>query len=281
MMAKCEGPPACIVISHDCSRKVDLGSPWRKWWRYEFGMNENHESAAHILNVIDHPATRASLTCFLQQYDMYVSSASDRQELVRHLRQDALDLIILDLRSRRGEGLELLRQMLSASVPVIITDDDRCTATDRIAALELGADDYIVEPIFPREILARVRAVLRRRPRKPAAVPRGSDGGGYRFAGFSLDLRARCLTTADGSQVLLTSREYALLVAFLRAPGRPLARAHLQSAVRVHDDILDRSIDVLVLRLRRKLEGHTRAGGVIQTKRGIGYALEIAVEKFG
>jgi two-component system, OmpR family, response regulator len=258
-----------------------LHSPSAKGWRYELDMSERHDRAAHILNVIDHPATRVILTRFLQRYDMYVSSASDRQELVQHLRRDALDLIILDLRSRRGEGLDLLRQMLSASVPVIITDDDRCTANDRVAALELGADDYVVEPICPRELLARVRAVLRRRPRKPAAMPRCSDGGGYRFAGLTLDLQAQRLTTADGSQILLTSREYALLVAFLRAPGRPLARAHLLSAVRVHEDILDRSIDVLVLRLRRKLESHSQARGVIQTKRGIGYALEIAVEKFG
>jgi DNA-binding response OmpR family regulator len=248
-------------------------------------MRENHDRAAHVLNMIDHPGTHSTLTRVLLQYGMQVSSAANREQLVHHLRQDQFDLIILDLRSRRGDGLDLLRQILSASIPVIITDDNRCTACDRVAALEFGADDYVVEPICPREILARVRAVLRRRPRKPVAAPLSSgelSSGekGYRFAGLTLSLSARRLTAADGTRIVLTNGEYALLVAFLRAPGRPLAREHLQRAIRVHEDILDRSIDVLVLRLRRKLESHSRAG-VIQTIRGVGYALDIAVETFG
>lgn len=249
-------------------------------------MVERHDKAAHILYAIEHPATqvaatRAVLMRCLQQYDMHISSASDRQELAHHLRHSTLDLIILDLRSRRGEGLDLLREMLSASVPVIIIDDDRCTPGERITALELGADDYVVEPISPREILARIRAVLRRRPRKSTAAQRDCDGGGYRFSGLTLYLRTQRLTTSDGVQILLTKREYGLLVAFLRAPGRALSREHLLSATRIHEDILDRSIDVLVLRLRRKLEAHLQTRPVIRTKRGDGYALEIEVERFG
>jgi DNA-binding response OmpR family regulator len=244
-------------------------------------MDDMQDRAAHVLSVIGHSATRLTLTRFLQRYDMDVVSASDRHELVQQLRDNALDLIILDLRSGRGEGLDLLRQMQSASVPVIITDDDRCTANDRIVALELGADDYVVEPISPRELLARVRVVLRRRRRKPAAAPRESVSGGYRFAGLTLNLRARRLTASDGTRIVLTSREYALLTAFLSAPELPLSREHLLGATRIHEDIFDRSIDVMVLRLRRKLAGHSQAQCIIRTKRGIGYALEVAVEKFG
>ena len=242
-------------------------------------MLKTHDRSPHILNMIDHPGTRGILTRVLLQHDIRVSSASDRQELVHHLRQNELDLIILDLRSRRGEGFDLLRHILSASIPVIITDDNRCTACYRVAALELGADDYVVEPICPREILARARAVLRRRRRTSVAAQRNPEEQGYRFAGLTLSLPTRCLATSDGKRIVLTKGEYALLVAFLRSPGRPLARESLLRAVRIHEDILDRSIDVLVWRLRRKLESHSQAGGIIQTKRGVGYALEIAVEK--
>jgi DNA-binding response OmpR family regulator len=134
-------------------------------------------SAIRILNVIDDQATRTLVTRALEHYDMSVTS-SDRQRLARHLHQDKFDLIILDIRQRRGEKLLLLRQILSASIPVIVTDGHRCSAGDRAAAMELGADDCISEPIAPRELVARVRAILRRRGRARVAAASGSDRGG-------------------------------------------------------------------------------------------------------
>lgn len=233
-----------------------------------------------ILSVIDDDAVRARVTCALERYDMHVTS-SDQQELPRHLNHNKLDLIILDVRQGRCEKLLLLRQILSASISVIITDDHRCAANDRVAALELGADDYMPEPIAPRELVARVRAIVRRRGRARGAAARDLDGSGYRFVDLTLDLRTRLLTRTNGTRIALTSGEYALLNALLCGAGRTLTREHLLSATRLHQDVIDRSIDVMVLRLRRKLEGCPGAQRIIETKRGVGYAIEIAVERLG
>jgi two-component system, OmpR family, response regulator len=246
-----------------------------------FRARASRDNAARILNVIDHPITRVTLTDFFQRHGMSVSSACGRHDMARHLCRNTVDLIIFDQRSRRGDAPELLRQMLSASIPVIITDDERCTAGDRVTALELGADDYVVEPISPHEMLARVRAVLRRRAGSAAAAPGAAARGGYRFAGLTLTLGARRLTSSDGTRIALSNREYDLLVAFLRAPGHPLSREHLLNATRKHADVADRSIDVAVLRLRRKFQNHGKARPIIQTRSGVGYALDVAVERFG
>jgi two-component system OmpR family response regulator len=243
---------------------------------------ESHNKTPHILNVIDHLVTRTILTQLFQQHGMSVSSAFGRQDMAAHLRHDSIDLIIFDQRSRRGEALELLRQTLPAGIPVIITDDERCTARDRVTALELGADDYVVEPISPRELLARVRAVLRRRAKqRTTATRRDSPCRGYRFAGLTLILRVRRLTSSDGTQILLSNRDYDLLVAFLQAPGRTLSREYLLTVTRKHADIVDRSIDVAVLRLRRKFQNHLQGPPVIRTRNGMGYVLDVAVERFG
>ena len=235
--------------------------------------------AIRILNVIDDHATRALVTHALKHYDMCVTS-SDRQSLAHDLRQNQLDLVILDIRQGRSEKLGLLPQILSASIPVIITDDRRRDASDGVAALELGADDYMSEPIAPRELAARVRAILRRRGRvRVAAVPR-LDRGGFRFADLTLDLQTRHLTRSDGTRIFLTNREYTLLVALLSKAGWTLTRKHLLNAIWPNPDAINRSIDVMVLRLRRKLEACPGAQSIIATKRGLGYAIEIAVERF-
>jgi len=235
--------------------------------------------AIRILSVIDDHTTRALVTNALEHYDMCVTS-SDRQTLARQINRNELDLIILDIRQARSDEFGLLRQILCTSIPVIIVGDHRCQASDRVAALELGADDCMSVPIAPRELVARARAILRRRRRVRVAGAPDCDGGGYRFAGLTLDLRTRSLTRSDGSLIALTRREYALLCALLRKAGRTVTREHLLSATRPHQDVIDRSVDVTVLRLRRKLEASPKAQRVIETKRGIGYAIEIAVERF-
>ena len=232
-----------------------------------------------ILNVIDDHATRALVTRTLEHYDMRVAT-SDRRGLVRELNRDELDLIILDMGLARGDEFGLLRQILSASIPVIVIGDHRCQPADRVAALELGADDCMSEPIAPRELVARARAILRRRGRTRIASVRDCDGGGYRFAGLTLDLSTRHLARSDGSRIPLTRREYDLLCALLCNAGRTLTREHLLSASRPHQGLIERSIDVMVLRLRRKLETSPDAQRIIETKRGIGYAIEVAVERF-
>jgi DNA-binding response OmpR family regulator len=178
-----------------------------------------------------------------------------------------------------NDGLDRLRSIRSKSdIPVIITGHSP-DEIDRIISLELGADDYIVRP-SPRELLARTRAILRRREMARAARTRDSEGGGYRFNGWRLERRGRSLVDPHEAPVWLSKGEYALLLAFLEAPERPLTREHLLQATRVHEDIFDRSIDVQILRLRRKLEVDPSAPRVIQTERGVGYVFALPVEPF-
>ena len=206
--------------------------------------------------------------------------ASNRQEMVDQLRESEVNLVILDLRLGLEDGLDLLREIrLSSDVPVIIITGHRRDDIDRVVGLELGADDYVTKPFNLRELLARVRAVLRRFEVGRVAPVRDPEHGRYRFSGWQLDRRVRQLTDPTGTPVALTKGEYTMLLAFLEAPQRPLSREHLLQATRVHEDVFDRSIDVQILRLRRKLERDPSAPHVIQTERGVGYVFAVAVER--
>jgi two-component system OmpR family response regulator len=165
-------------------------------------------------------------------------------------------------------------------VPVIVITGHRRDEIDRVVGLELGADDYVTKPFNLRELLARVRAIIRRLDRTRASPSRDLERGGYRFSGWRLNLRTRKLTDPNGADITLTKGEYALLVAFLDAPQRPLSREHLLQATRVHEDVFDRSIDVQILRLRRKLEHDPSTPQIIQTERGVGYVFAQQVERF-
>src|ERR1700676_5209101 len=229
----------------------------------------------HVVVVDDDPSLRQMVTRYLEDHNVPTKSASNRTELNRHLEGTQPCLIILDLRLGQDDGLDLLREIRSRSdVPVIITTGHRRDEIDRVVGLELGADDYITKPFGLRELLARIRAVLRRR----AAVQRDQERGRCRFGGWQLDRRNRRLTDSSGIPVALTKGEYALLLAFLDAPQRPLSREHLLQATRIHEDVFDRSIDVQVLRLRRKLETNPNAPSVILTERGVGYVFALPVE---
>lgn len=235
----------------------------------------------HILIVDDDPATRRMVASYLRERDLQVSSVSNGKELTQQLAVSEPSLIILDLRLGREDGLDILRTIRSGSdVPVIITTGHRLDEVDRVVGLELGADDYITKPFGLRELLARVRAVLRRHEIRRVAQSREPQRGGFRFGGWELNRESRCLTGPEGVSVPLTKGEYGLLVAFLESPQRPLTREQLLQATRVHEDIFDRSIDVQVLRLRRKLETDTSAPRIIRTERGIGYVFTLGVESF-
>jgi DNA-binding response OmpR family regulator len=235
----------------------------------------------HIVVVDDDPALRQMVTRYLEEHNVPTKSASSRNELNRHFQETHPSMIILDLRLGQDDGLDLLREIRSHSdVPVIITTGHRPDEIDRIVGLELGADDYIVKPFSLRELLARIRAVLRRREMGRAARAHDPEGGGYRFGGWRLERRGRRLVDRNEAPVPLSKGEYALLLAFLEAPQRPLTREHLLQATRIHEDIFDRSIDVQVLRLRRKLEINPGAPRVIQTERCVGYAFALPVEPF-
>jgi two-component system OmpR family response regulator len=156
--------------------------------------------------------------------------------VVRNFAEGEPDLVILDQRLDQEDGLDLLREVRTRSdVPVIITTGDRRDEIDRVVGLELGADDYLTKPFSLRELLARIRAVLRRQEAGRAAFQREPEHGRCRFAGWQLDRRIRRLIDPRGGQVALTKGEYALLTAFLDAPQRPLSREQLLQATRVHD----------------------------------------------
>jgi two-component system OmpR family response regulator len=242
---------------------------------------DNDRNAYHILVVDDDPATRRMVTSYFAEHDVSASAAAGRLELSRYLAESEPSLIILDLRLGREDGLDLLREIRSASdVPVIITTGHRLEEIDRVVGLELGADDYVTKPFGLRELLARVRAVLRRHELSGLTRVREPQRGGYRFGGWQLDCVSRRLASPDGTCVTLTKGEYALLIAFLEAPQRPLGREHLLQATRVQEDIFDRSIDVQVLRLRRKLESDASTPRIILTERGVGYVFAVPVERY-
>jgi two-component system OmpR family response regulator len=236
-------------------------------------------SAGLIIVVDDDPALRQMVTRYLEDHNVPAASVSSRTELNRHFEGSHPSLIILDLRLGQDDGLDLLREVRSHSdIPVIITTGHRTDEIDRIVGLELGADDYIVKPFSLRELLARIRAVLRRQEMGRAARTSDPERGGYRFNGWVLRRRDRKLVDPNAVAVPLSKGEYALLLAFLEAPQRSLTREYLLQATRVHEDIFDRSIDVQVLRLRRKLEADPSAPCVIQTERGVGYVFALTVE---
>jgi two-component system, OmpR family, response regulator len=239
-------------------------------------MNEHTESIDYILIVTNDPTMGQTVSSYFSDHNLPTSCVSNWSELKSN---GALpSLIIMDQPFGLDDGLNRLRSIRSKSdIPVIITSQ-RADDVDPIVNLELGADDFIVRP-SPRELLARTRAILRRR-QTPPAQSREREGGGYRFNGWRLEIRSRRLVGPDEKSVPLSKGEYALLLAFLEKPGRSLAREQLLRATRVHEDIFDRSIDVQVLRLRRKLETDPKSVGMIRTERGIGYVFALPVERY-
>jgi two-component system, OmpR family, response regulator len=242
-------------------------------------MSKADNQPARICIVEDDPIMKNMVGDYLSQHNMRVVSASRPREMIQHLAAGELDLFILDLRLGEEDGFDLLREIKSrCNVAVIIITGDRRDEIDRVVGLELGADDYVTKPFSLRELLARIRAVLRRRDAGRAAPQRDSDRGRCKFGGWQLDRRTRRLTDPHGARIALTKGEYALLTAFLDAPQRPLSREHLLQATRVHEDVFDRSIDVQILRLRRRLESDPSAPSIIRTERGVGYVFALPVE---
>jgi len=232
-----------------------------------------------VLVVEDDPAVQRMILNYFTDNNIRTLAAAGRQAMIDQLARNEVSLVILDLRLGQEDGLDLLREVRSNSdMPIIIITGHRRDEIDRVVGLELGADDYITKPFGLRELLARIRAVLRRREAGQTAAQRDPERGRCRFGGWQLDRRSRRLTDCSGNPVALTKGEYALLLAFLDAPQRPLSREYLLQATRIHEDVFDRSIDVQVLRLRRKLETDPSAPSIIQTERGVGYVFALAVE---
>jgi two-component system, OmpR family, response regulator len=232
-----------------------------------------------VLVIDDDRAVQRILTDYLDRHNMHVVSAFQRQDVTRKFAAGEPSVVILDVQLGNANGLDLLREIrLWSDVPVIIANGHRHEESDRVIGLELGADDYVTKPFGLRELVARIRAVLRRQEMGRVARQREVEQGRCGFGGWQLDRRLRLLTDSSGAPVPLTKGEYALLVAFLDAPQRPLTREHLLQATRIHEDLFDRSIDVQILRLRRKMEIDPKMPRIIQTERGVGYLFALPVE---
>ncbi len=226
----------------------------------------------HLLIVDDDREIRDLVSRFFLKHGYRVATASDAHTMEAMLAVDGIDLVILDLMLPGRSGLELCRDLRARSAIPILMLTAMGDETDRIIGLEMGADDYIAKPFNPRELLARVRAILRRTNAvatvgKPAGAPKR-----MRFAGWSLDLGRRRLEAPDGLIVDLTAGEYELLIAFAERPQRVLTRNQLLDLARGRDATpFDRSIDVQVSRIRKKIETDPKAPEMIVTVRGDGY----------
>lgn len=234
----------------------------------------------HVLIVDDDSSIRNLLTDYLTKFAIKVTAVPDGQSMLRVMSTESVDLVIVDLNLGFEDGLEIVRSLSSKSdAPIIIISGDRLEEADKVVGLELGASDYITKPFAMRELLARVRSALRERPQKLIS----REPKLYRFKDWVLNVKQRKLVDPAGTDVKLTSGEFNLLIAFLKAPKSVLSREQLLSASRVHDEeIFDRSIDVLILRLRRKLSSNLPHSQLIKTERGAGYLFdaEVAVEQF-
>jgi len=231
----------------------------------------------HILVVEDDRPTRDLIARYLTDNHFRVSSAVTGAEGESALGRDPVDLVVLDLNLPDQDGLMLAKRLLAEhDIPIVILTG-RTEEMDRVLGLELGADDYVTKPFSPRELLARIRAVLRRTQGKPGSR-RTQALRVYRFAGLELRSGTRKLISPSGNEVELTGGEFSLLVAFLNSPRQILSRDQLLEGSRLYDDVYDRSIDVQILRLRRKIEADPSEPQLIRTERGAGYYLDCEVE---
>lgn len=222
-----------------------------------------------ILLVDDDPEIRQLIGDFLVQHGFRAAVAANGAEMDREIGRERPALVVLDLMLPGEDGLAICRRLAPLRVPVIMLSA-LGEEMDRVVGLELGADDYLPKPCSPRELLARIRAVLRRHE-----GPEPSAGSFYRFAGWSFDPRRRELSSPGGVAVALSSGEFRLLSAFLERPLRVLSRDQLLDLARGPTaDVFDRAIDVQVSRLRKKLADHGGAD-LIVTVRSEGYMLSV------
>jgi two-component system OmpR family response regulator len=233
----------------------------------------------HILVVDDDPNIRNLLTEYFTENDLRVTTAASGAAMTAVLADAAIDLVVLDLRLAGEDGMAIARSLRAQSaIPVIMLTGVRDEA-DRVMGLELGADDYLTKPFSPRELLARVRTVLRRARSATPVQARSTELRAFRFPGFELNLRTRRLARTDGSRIDLTNGEFNLLAALLASPQRVLTRDQLIEASRVFEnEVYDRAIDVQILRLRRKIEPDPSQPVFIITERGVGYCFNAAVD---
>ena len=227
----------------------------------------------HLLIVDDDREIRGLLAQYLEKHEYRTTAVADGKEMRRVMERSHVDLLVLDLMLPGEDGLSLCRELRTRSQVPIIMLTARGEDVDRIVGLELGADDYVAKPFNPRELLGRIKAVLRRSAHAPRD-PSPASVRGFSFGGWRLDTVTRALTNGEGREVALSGAEYRLLAVLLGSGNRVLTRAQLTELLRGRDaDPFDRSIDVRVSRLRQILGDDARAPQIIKSVYGEGYVI--------
>ena len=237
-------------------------------------------SQPHLLIVDDDVDILALIDRYFSGQGFRVSTANDGAAMRSVLAAESVDVVLLDLGLPREDGLELTRQLRARWHGAIIIVTGRGESVDRVVGLELGADDYVTKPFDLRELLARVRSVLRRMAPAASAREAKVDEAILEFAGFRFNEATRCLSGPGGEDIALTTGEFELLLVFVRAAGRVLSRDQLISQLHGRDaGPFDRSIDVQVGRLRRKIERDAARPELIKSVRGAGYLFTPRVQR--
>jgi DNA-binding response OmpR family regulator len=233
----------------------------------------------HVLAVDDDPDLRKVVAQYLANNEMRATAVASGAEMDEVLQREVIDCIVLDLRLPGEDGLAIARRLREqGSIPILMLTGASDEA-DRVMGLELGADDYLTKPFSPRELLARIRALLRRVKLHSTIADEVGRLRAYRFEGWELNLRLRRLKSPDGQVQVLPNGEFSLLTALLASPQRVLTRGQLIEQSHLYDDeIYDRSIDVQILRLRRKIEANPSEPKFIVTERGAGYLFAVPVQ---
>jgi DNA-binding response OmpR family regulator len=245
-------------------------------------MIDSSEQPLHILVVDDDPRIRQMLTRYFEQEGYRVSTAADGAAMRAHLSARPVDVILLDVVLPGRDGLAIAREIRAKSDVGIIMLTGRGEVVDRVVGLEVGADDYIAKPFHLREVLARVKSLVRRRKPMPEPVVR-SDGrceDVIRFDGWLLDTTRRRLVSPSGKEVALTSGEFDLLAALAKHPGRVFSRETLMERTRGHAmKAFDRTIDAQIARLRKKIERDPKSPTIVKSVRAVGYVFTATVDR--
>jgi len=260
---------------------MDSGKDKGKSWEDRSVLRRHPMSISpHILVVGGDETIQQFIADSSSNHELRVTGVPTGAAMYDALSESVVDLIVLDLELPGEDGLSIARQLRAqSSIPIIILTG-HSDEVDRIVGLELGADDSLTKPFNPRELVARIRAILRRVQLHATAPVVGDAPRAFRFVGWELDLSSRRLTSPEGERIDLTRAEFELLSAFLLSPQRILSRDRLlQMSHSVDDDgAFDRSVDVQILRLRRKIESDRRRPQLIKTQRGVGYYFAAKVD---
>ena len=240
----------------------------------------NTQPRAPVLIVDDDGSLCNLLSSYLSGHGIESHMACNVTEALEAAAKREYSMVLLDLGLPDGDGIDLTRHWRKEHRFPIICMSGRQEEADRVMGLELGADDYVIKPFSLREVLARMRAVWRRSEAVRSPVTRGKHPRAYRFDGWELNLNTRRLFSADGRNVSLSPSQFNLMVLFLGAPRKIVTREELIERTRAFDDVYDRSIDVQMLRLRRKIETDPKQPALLRTERGAGYYFDaLSVEE--